>query len=171
MGDGEGREGGGVGGREREREQRTHADVHTRRPSCALRRKKDARGDVLAGSARGHAWNPEQTIPSFLLPAPFPAVSVGLPLSLCLPASPLSLSFSFPPSSLLPPLLLRVPLARPTDRPTDRLPTYLSTCSLTPLRLLSLLFAHLHLLLLFLFLLPFFCSMPSKKPIYHRTFV
>ena len=24
------------------------------------------RGDVLAGSARGHAWNPEQTIPSLL---------------------------------------------------------------------------------------------------------
>lgn len=106
--------------------------------------------------------------PSFSL-HPFPlsqSIFFSLSVSLLLPFHSLSLFLLLPFSLFCCSGFLSL------DRPTDRLPTYLSTCSLTPLRLLSLLFVHLHLLLLlFLFLLPFFCSMPSKKPIYHRTFV
>lgn len=55
--------------KEGQREERTRGRG-TR--TCARR----ARGDVLVGSARGHAWNPEQTIPSLLLSASFPSASV-----------------------------------------------------------------------------------------------
>lgn len=164
MGDGEqeGREGGGERGRKGERESNAHTRACTRVGRRARYGGRKMRAEMFSPGQHGVTLGIQSKLspPSFSL-HPFPlsqSVFLSLSVSLLLPFHSLSL-FLLPPSSAAP----------GSSRSTDRPFAYLSTCSLTPLRLLSLLF--LHLLLLFLFLLPFFCSMPSKKPIYHRTFV
>lgn len=73
-----------------------------------MRRERGTRGDVLAGSARGHAWNPEQTIPSFFA---FVFCLVRFVLGISPSLSPSSSSVSFP--SLFLSRMLRASYLRP----------------------------------------------------------
>lgn len=134
-----------------------NVDVHTHVCLlCERRREKDTRGDVLAGSARGHAWNPEQTIPSLRLPPLFPSVFTSLPLSISLSLS-LCLSRSL--------FLFLSSSSSRSSRSANRPLVYLSLLAFLPDLLLFFFFFLLPLL--FFFLLSFFWSMPSKKLIYH----
>ena len=62
------------------------------------RAKERCARDVLARSARGHAWNPEQTIPSFVFP-PIPSFPLSSScLTACLPTYLPTYLPSYPPT-------------------------------------------------------------------------
>lgn len=105
------------------------------------RAKERCARDVLARSARGHAWNPEQTIPSFVFP-PIPSFPLSSScLTACLP-------------TYLPTYL---PIHLPARPPRPFLRLLLLPPPPLFLLLLRFVFASRDLL---------FPPMPSKKPIY-----
>lgn len=140
-----------VGGREEERRKRgrAHARVPAVRATEKERRARRCSRRVSTGSRLESRAN---------YPLPPSPCTLSHCLRLFLSRSP-SLSFSLYLSFLHFFVLLSL------GQPAACLPTYL------PAFLPDLLLFLLLLLILLFFLLPFFWSMPSKKLIYHRTFV